>query len=272
MVDAVNDGSPPSTVTPPPGGTPAPVSGNANDANAPNGTPATGGDDDQSRNWKNLRSDRDYWRDRATQLETTPARGAAPTPEPEPTPAPTRKTLADFSFDDAKYSDYLRAEVSREAADTTRKTLNEEREREAADARARDFESHQTEFSKANPAYFEAVRNPRFVQSNALISEIMEAGKDGPALALYLANNLDETNRLNRMTPVQVAREVVKLQTKLTAQRAALQNQLPGGGNPPPNPPPTIGGTGDAGVQKKDPAKMSDADWWESRQKAGKKK
>lgn len=268
MPEALNDGSPPSAVTPPPGGIPAAAAGTTNEPANPAGTPS---DSDKERNWRNLQSDRDYWRDRATTLETTPSRGAAPTPTPEP-PAPTKKTLADFAFNDVAYGDYLREEVTREAVETTRKTMAEERERESAEARARDFETHAAAFSKANPTYFEAVRNPRFVQSPALIAEIMEAGKDGPALALYLANNLDETGKLNRMTPVQVAREVVKLQTKLSAQRAALSNQIPAGGSPPADPPATLGGTGDAGVDKKDPAKMSDEDWWKNRERANKRK
>lgn len=268
MPEALNDGSPPSGVTPPPGGTPATPAGTTNEpANA--GTPANGVDD-QTRNWRNLQSDRDYWRDRATSLETTPTRGAAPPPTPEP-PAPTRKKLADFNFDDAAYSDYVREELRREAADTVRTTIAEEREAEATQQRQRDFETHAAEFSKANPTYFEAVRNPRFVQSPALIAEIMESGKDGPGLALYLANNLDETNRLNRMTPVQVAREVVKLQTKLATQKAALTNQIPAGGAPPSDPPASLAGTGDAGVAK-DPAKLTDDDWWKNRERANKRK
>jgi hypothetical protein len=235
--------------------------------------------DPQGRNWKNLREDRDYWRDRAAQLEGTsgnagPRPREAAAPPADEVAAPTKKTLADFKYDENAYADYLDKQSSETARKAARDEINAENNRRADEARRTTYETKANDFAKANPTYHEAVRNPRFVQSPALLTEIMEAD-NGPAVALYLANNLDVTTRLNNSPPHVVAREVTKIAAKIAgeaAKAAANTNQLGGsGGEPPPNPTPKLDAKGDAGV-KKDPAKMSDTEWWEARQKSSKKK
>jgi hypothetical protein len=259
-----------------PGASQAPASSGAPGGNAsasaaePGTNGAPGSESPEERNWKALREDRDYLRDRVRQLETQPnARPAANPNPPANEPAQPRKTLADFGFDEAKYGEYIETQTREAARKAAREEIEAENGRKAAEARRTNFEARATKFAEANPKYHEAVTNPRFVQSDALITEIMES-EQGPAIALYLANNLDETARLNRMTPVQVAREVVKLEVKLATAAAAARNQMPNGGDPPPNPPAKLDGSGDAGV-KKDPSKMTDDQWWAARQ-AGKKK
>ncbi|MGH6633196.1 MAG: hypothetical protein ACREB0_07545 [Sphingopyxis sp.] len=265
MTNAVPGESQTPAVVPPNGDTSAAAAGNTN----ANGAPPEGGSD-QDRNWKNLRGDRDYWRDRATQLETAqPRQPQNATPPANETP-PTKKTLADFGYDEAKYDDYLAERATEVARKTVREELTADEQRKAAEARRNTYESRATEFAKANPTYHEAVTNPRFTQSDALIGEIMESA-NGPALALYLANNLDETNKLNRMTPVQVAREVARLEAKLAnAAPPVPKNQVPAG-DPPPNPPAKLEGSGDPGI-KKDPAKLTDSEWWANRNKGKSKK
>lgn len=274
MSTAENDGSQPSAgVTPPNGGD----SANPAAGVSPNPPQEGESEDGQGRNWRNLRSDRDYWRDRAAQLEQAP-RGEAPPPRSATPPVSTdaessKKTLADFAFDEAKYDDYLATRTREEARRAARAEIDADNERKNSEVRRSNFETKQAEFAKTNPTYFEAVRNPRFVQSDTLIAEIMESD-EGPAIAQHLANNIDLTNRLNRMNAVGVAREVVRLEAKVKSEReraTASRNQLPGADDPPPNPPPKIEGAGDAGV-KKDPAKMSDDEWWKSRERSNKRK
>lgn len=272
MTNAVPGESQTPAVTPPQGGEPASAAGENPNAN---GAPGSG-ESDQDRNWKNLRGDRDYWRDRATQLEQAGTTGQPRQQQTPPAPAkdetPPKKTLADFGYDERAYDDYVRETARAEARKAARDEIEADNRKRADEARRTSYETKAADFAKANPTYYESVQNPRFVQSDALIAEIMEA-ENGPAIALYLSNNLNETNRLNGMSATQVAREVTKLSHKLSTASAAAavpRNQVPGGGEPPPNPPAQLGATGDPGI-KKDPAKMTDAEWWASRNK-GKKK
>jgi hypothetical protein len=275
MPDAVTDGSQPSAgVSPPQSGNATPPAV-ANAGSEPN---------DADRNWKALREDRDYLRDRVTELETRLNASAANAPKPgngtpqseaaanEPA---TRKTLADFNFDEAKYEAYLEDRIAEQSKKAAREVLTEAEEKKAKEERATKFESKAAEFAKANPTYFEAVRNPRFVQSPTLIAEIM-GSEHGPAVALELATNLDLTNKLNRMDAVGVAREVARIEARIEARAsaaAAATNQIPGAaaGANLPDPPPKLDAVGDAGV-KKDPAKMTDDEWWRSRQRSNRAK
>jgi hypothetical protein len=273
MPDAVNDASQASA------GVSPPQSGNAT---PPGGGNAGSEPNDADRNWRALREDRDYLRDRVTALETRlnanassaakPGDGTSQAAANEPA---TRKTLADFKFDEAAYEAYLEDRITETSRKTVREELTAAEEKKAKETRAATFESKATEFAKANPTYFEAVRNPRFTQSPALIAEIM-GSENGPAVAMHLANDLQLTDRLNRMDAVGVAREVARIEAKLEAAKgaaaAATVNQMPGGaGANLPDPPPKLDATGDAGV-KKDPAKMTDDEWWRSRNRSKAKK
>jgi hypothetical protein len=274
MPDAVNDASQASAgVIPPESGNATPPGGG--NAGQPN-------ESDADRNWKALREDRDYLRDRLTELEgrlsANAANAAKPdkgAPEAAANEPATRKTLADFNFDEAKYEAYLEARIAETSRKTVREELTAAEEKKAKETRAATFESKATEFAKANPTYFEAVRNPRFQQSPALIAEIL-GSEMGPAVAMHLASDLALTDRLNRMDAVGVAREVARIEARLEAKNAAAAaatNRMPGAeaGANLPDPPPKLDATGDAGV-KKDPAKMTDDEWWRSRNRSKAKK
>jgi len=191
-------------------------------------------DSPQERNWRELREDREYWRAEAQRLRNETQRQQAPQPQPEKVPeAP--KTLADFEYDEAKFAAHLREVTRMEAAEAARAELAKERERQAEKQRQAAFAERQKAFAKDNPEYHAAVSNPRFVQSDALLAELMES-EEGPAIAMYLANNLDKADMLNQLPPVAVAREVARLESKLIAERAKAKeakNQLPAGAPPP---------------------------------------
>jgi len=266
MPETVEDGSSPSTgVTPPPGGDAANPGAAAANPN-PN-------ESDADRNWRRLREDADYWRDRAQQLEADRNRSAS---QPSNTTPPAAreestavKTLADFKFDEVAYGAYLRESLQTETRETVRKELEAERARLADTATRATFESRATEFAKSNPDYASAVSNPRFTQSPTLAREIMRR-EMGPAVAFYLSQNLGETAKLNQMADKADVREaLIEIEGKLKANKAAATtNQLPGV-TVPPNPPPKIGGDGESGTSgAKAPEKMTDDEWWNARKRA----
>ncbi len=191
------------------------------------------------RNWRQMREDRDYYRGEISRLQRELEARTKPRDE-QAAPAEKPKTLADFEFDESAFRQYeterITKQTSEHATKAAREVLEQERRETAAQARRTAFEDRQKAFAKDNPGYFESVANPRFTQSDALIEEIMES-EEGPAIAMYLANNLDIANKLNRLDARGVAREVARLESKVVAERAKAKearNQLPDTPDPAP--------------------------------------
>lgn len=214
------------------------------------------------RNWRQLREDRDYYRGEIARLQRE-LESRQPRQEQAAVEDAKPKTLADFEFNESAYQQYLRESVAKDATNVVRQELEAERKRQEQQARAMAFEERQKAFAKDNPGYFEAVTNPRFTQSDALLAEIM-ASDEGPMLALHLANNLDLANKLNRLDAVGVAREIARLEAKLISERAKAKeakNQLP----VTPEPAPRLEGGEGTGITAKpdspDSDRLSDAEW-----------
>jgi hypothetical protein len=82
----------------------------------------------------------------------------------------------------------------------------------------RAYQARSNEFAKDKPDFTKSVQffNSVTVEP-ALNSSILES-EHGPALAYYLSKNLKEFDRINKMSPISVAREIAKLELKLTGQ------------------------------------------------------
>jgi hypothetical protein len=74
------------------------------------------------------------------------------------------------------------------------------------------------EFAKDKPDYQKSVNffNSVTVEP-ALMTSILES-EQGPALSYYLSKNFKEFDRINKLSPVSVAREIGKLELKLTGK------------------------------------------------------
>lgn len=225
------------------------------------------------RNWRQMREDRDYYRGEITRLQRELEERTKPR-EQAAAPAEKLKTLADFEFDEPAYNQYLTQHLAKQTSEhatkAAREVLEAERREQAAQVRRSAFEDRQKAFAKDNPGYFEAVANPRFTQSDALIEEIMES-EEGPAIAMYLANNLDIASKLNRLDARGVAREVARLESKVVAERAKAKearNQLPAEA-----PPPAPKLDGSTAQVEKDPSQMSKEEFrkWRRRQIAARR-
>jgi hypothetical protein len=209
-------------------------------------TQPTNSESDQDRNWRQAREslererqEREYWQREATRLRES-------TRQPEvQEQVPPGKTLADFEFDESKYATYLSQQAASTATEAVRKELAQERERAAKEQREAAFEKRQVAFAKDNPAYYETMSKYTAGQSDAVLAEIMSS-EEGPAIAMYLANNQDIARKLNQMDARDVAREFGRLEGKVVAERERVkaQNRIPVGEQPPPIP--TLQGSGEA--------------------------
>jgi len=103
-------------------------------------------------------------------------------------------------------------------------------------ARAAKFATENPDFTKA-VKFFNAVSVPAALDVSILESE------HGPAIAYYLSKNLKEFNRISQLSPVSIAREVGKIELKVTGQ---VSEPKPAAPKQPAAPKPTTTVTGSA--------------------------
>lgn len=213
--------------------------------------------DEVYRHRRDAERERDYWREQAMQAKPK---------EPEPLVLPTPEQ---HGFDDAKYQSAL-VEYNRGIAKATAiSAYQAEKARDQQQQKAQSFRQLETEFEAKNPQYREKVYNSGLPISQAT-AELIADSPDGPAVALYLADNIELAQQIYDLPPVQAARELGRIEARLAQKvtpRPALTNAPP--------PPPTI----DAGepaisVSPGDAEsdKLSISDWMKRRNKQVHKK
>ena len=135
-----------------------------------------------------------------------------PKPEPE---APKAPTLESVGYDEAKYTaavlEYTRAEAARAAQEV----IKTEREREQKENKAKSFKARELEFLAKTEDYQSKVYDPTLPITPAMVELIAESDQ-GPQLAYYLANNRDVTAQIAALPPVMAARELGKIEAKLS--------------------------------------------------------
>lgn len=192
-----------------------------------------------------------YWRDQVLRQQSS-----------KPEPVQQTKTLADFEYDDSKYQAYLFDQAEQRAVQAAERKLKEQQETDVKERRKATFAQRESEFSKSAPDYREKTRSAIFPVSEAM-AEVFAESEEGPAVAYYLANNLDQADRIARMSPLAAARELGRVEAKLIAEREKAAKKV----SDAPPPPPKIEGSGDPKVEK-DPSDMTDAEFakWRKRQ------
>jgi hypothetical protein len=216
----------------------------------------------EQRSHQDTARDRDFWRQEAERLRTQ----AQPKPAPESTET---KTLADFEFDERKYQDHLFQQAEQRAVKAAETKLKEQSERETAEKRRTAFTSRESEFAKANKDYFDKTRDPRLPFTREL-AEIASGSEDGPAVLYYLANNHAQAEQIARLPPTEVAREIGRIEARLSYEKERAKEAEKRVSEAPP-PPKKIEGSGET-VSALDPSspdsdKLSDEEWRRRRDK-----
>lgn len=186
----------------------------------------------------------------------------APKAEPEPVPqAPAKMpALADFEYDEGKYQaaliEFTRAEARREAENV----LKAERDRQAAEQRAKTWSDKEAEYAKANPGYRERVTDPTLPISQPM-AQVIQRSEMGPAVADYLAQNRELAAQIAALPAGDVAFAIGTIQGQLIAQKSFAKAATPAPSvSKAPPPPPKVEATEPA--IEKDPSQMSDAEWY----------
>jgi hypothetical protein len=148
--------------------------------------------------------ERDYWREQAMRQpsQQQPDAPAVESKSDEP-------TLESCDFD--------QAEFNRRYYKWARE---QERKQEAAQQRQQSFAQKEAAFMAEHPDYAEVTRAPH-VPITQMVAEAILETDDPPAVAYYLAKNLEEATAIAQMTPLNAARAIGRIEAKLSAPTPA---------------------------------------------------
>lgn len=147
----------------------------------------------------------EFWRKEALRnkpVETkveTPAATAKPKEDDFQTHAEYVEALTDYKVDQKVKT--LKAEQNEERAKTYQQTIE------------RSYRERLQEYRVATPDFDEVMADADFEVGKAVLDEIY-SHDNGPALAYFLAKNTDEAERLSKLTPMALAREVGRMESR----------------------------------------------------------
>lgn len=168
------------------------------------------------------------------------------------------KTLEDFDYDTAKFTEYL-SEVSREQA---REEARAEAQREAQQRQEAEFRIRERDYAKEHPEYYTATRNPDIMISEHMVA-VARGTEHGPAILHHLSENPDVSSRLANMSPLDAAREMGRIEATLTQPKPKPVSKAP-------DPPKTLKATEKVTTipaSSPDSDKLSTDEWLKRRQK-----
>jgi len=148
--------------------------------------------------------EREYWRGRAEQ-------GIKPEP-PVQKPVPTEPTIDQFD----NYDDFVVAKAAYKIREENKQSDQQRIVQEVENK----WTERLTEAREKIPDFQEVLRTTTAPVSDAMIV-VMKDSDLGPQIAYYLAKNPQEANRISKLSPVSMAREMGKIEVKITAQSDA---------------------------------------------------
>lgn len=201
--------------------------------------------------WRSTERDLEYWRSLAVNKA-----------EPVVEKAPELPTPEKYGFDDAKYQTALVEYYGSIARSEAVSAFRAEREQEQKQQVAQTFKQRETDFAGKTPDYRDKVYSNALPVS-AVTAELIAESPDGPAIAYYLAENLDVARQIYDLPPLQAARELGRIEARV-AQKQEAPKPKPALSQAPP-PPPKLDAV-DSAIDK-DPDSMSIDEWRKHREK-----
>jgi len=168
-------------------------------------------------------------------------------------------TLEAVGYDEAKYQQAVIEFAKAEARKEAQEALRADREQVQVQTRQQTFKAKEAEYAATVEDYADVVYD-RSVPISQTMAELISESDLGPQVAYHLAKNREVASAIYGLPPVQAAREIGRLEAKLSTPKAEPR---PVTQAPPPTP--TIAATeAPAKVSTLDPASdrvMSDAEW-----------
>lgn len=124
---------------------------------------------------------------------------------------PAGMKLADFDYDEDKYSQYLTEQAAGQARQEAQRAIQAEKQM----AKQADFNVKESDFALDVTDYHAVTRNPTLKLSAEMV-QVAQESDDGPKLLYYLGKHPDVSERLANMSPMAMAREIGRIEaTKL---------------------------------------------------------
>ena len=228
----------------------------------PDGTPkpkVTGG---FQKRIDKLTREKEFWKEQALQGSRPAAQQTQQQTQQQAETTPAAAEGKPKPNDFETHAEYLEALVDWKA-DQKLKTIQTEQAKERVKAQQQtaeqQYQAKEKEFASAVPDFEEVVAAADFPVSKAVIEEIVH-GDNGPALKYYLAQNPDEAERLNKLTPLALAREIGRLEPRFkTAAKTTATTSAAAAVSAAPKPPTHAARS--ASTSSKDPGEMDPAEY-----------
>jgi len=124
---------------------------------------------------------------------------------------PAGMKLADFDYDEDRYSAYLTEQAAGQARQEAQRAIQAEKQM----AKQADFNVKETDYAIDVTDYHAVTRNPTLKLSPEMV-QVAQDSDDGPKILYYLGKHPDVSERLANMSPLAMAREIGRIEaTKL---------------------------------------------------------
>jgi hypothetical protein len=208
--------------------------------------------DELTSNWRTAERDRDYWRELAVKAQQAPEK----TVEPVSVPTPGKPTLEAYESYDA-YVEALADWKYEQRAQAERARQEQEQRQQTEQERVRSFQQRAQSVRESHPDFDDVVSNPALPISQAMADAAYSSEK-GPEILYHLGTNPQLAEQLYRMSPVEAAMAIGRLEATLSRPARNKTNA--------PDPiEPVSGGSGTPTV---DPDRMTPEQWlaWRNKQ------
>src|SRR5690348_5597058 len=156
-----------------------------------------------------------------------------------------------FAYDRALHQ-YAARKAVREEYERLQAAQHAHRAAVASRARLAAYNERLSEVRDRIPDFDQTLLEARDLHIRADLQELIRESPKGPLLAYYLARNLDRLDDLNRMPPVQAAREIGRLETRIRGPQPNVVTKAP---------PPVSAPKGGTASPARDPSRMSMEDF-----------
>jgi len=163
--------------------------------------------------------------------------------------------LGDYNYDQDAWAQAMTQYAITQAESRVEQRFQQQSQRQYQQTVEQQFEERSQKYAAEHPDFENAVADlGRNVQFHPAIVEAIGTSEHGPALVHYLAQHLDEADRISRLPPHIGAVQLGRLEAQVSTPKSKPVTNAP-------NPPPTLGG-GKAVIRKdlNDP-EMSQAEW-----------
>lgn len=130
---------------------------------------------------------------------------------------PAGMTLADFEYDEAKFTEYL----GEQAAGKAREAVRHESARVQQQQKQADFSVKESEYAMDFDDYHSVTRNQDLKISPDMVA-VAQGSDNGPGILYYLGKNPEVSERLANMHPLDMAREMGRIESNQISKPASI--------------------------------------------------